>query len=184
MTVTQIADRPTSSATLPPLCNGDHLSLSEFERRWDLHPEIKKAELIDGVVFLEMTVHRFHGLAHAAIMLWLGLYASRHQSSLEVILDLTVRLLGVHTVQPDVLLRKLDGTSVSDGLIVHGPPELVVEISSSSASRDLGGKMQIYREAGVAEYIVWQEYENRLEWFVLETPSGQSPIDCFFHVPE
>ncbi len=169
MTVTQIADRPTSSATMPPLCNGDHLSLSEFERRWDLHPEIKKAELIDGVVFLEMTVYEFHASAHAAVMVWLGLYWAPRTASVRPLDNITVRLLGTQNLQPDAILRYLKGTSIVEGSILHGPPELVVEVSSSSAAYDLGRKKEIYREAGVAEYVVWQEFENRIDWYVLES---------------
>ncbi len=37
----------------------------------------------------------------------------------------------------------------------------------SSAAIDTGIKKQVYRRNGVLEYIVWQSYENQLEWFVL-----------------
>ena len=36
----------------PPLQNGDHLTAEEFERRFDAMPDLKKAELIDGVVYI------------------------------------------------------------------------------------------------------------------------------------
>lgn len=38
--------------TIPPFNAGDRLSRAEFERRYQAHPEIKKAELIEGVVYL------------------------------------------------------------------------------------------------------------------------------------
>ena len=37
---------------LLPLENGDRLSRAEFERRYQAHPEIKKAELIEGAVYM------------------------------------------------------------------------------------------------------------------------------------
>jgi len=47
---------------------GDRLTRAEFERRWELHPEIKKAELIDGLVYTEMTVSRNHGKPHTGVL--------------------------------------------------------------------------------------------------------------------
>ena len=35
----------------PPLESGDRLSRAEFERRYHAHPGIKKAELVEGVVY-------------------------------------------------------------------------------------------------------------------------------------
>ncbi len=152
----------------PPLYNGDELSLEEFERRWSFHPEIKKAELIDGVVYLEMTVSDFHAAANALVNLWLGVYWSTRTHLVRVYDIATMRLADGQNVQPDSMLRYLAGTSTIERSIVVGPPELVVEIASSSFGRDLGPKKDRYRDAGVAEYVVWQEFENRLDWFVIE----------------
>jgi Uma2 family endonuclease len=45
---------------------------------------------------------------------------------------------------------------------------LIVEIASSSASYDLNEKLQVYRRNGVREYIVWQVYDELIDWFILE----------------
>jgi len=37
---------------LPPLENGDRLTSREFERRYNAMPELKKAELIEGIVYM------------------------------------------------------------------------------------------------------------------------------------
>jgi hypothetical protein len=58
--------------------------------------------------------------------------------------------------QPDADLRILPeygGQSWGDGPYVAGAPESVAEISLSSASYDLGPKMELYRAAGVQEYL-------------------------------
>jgi hypothetical protein len=50
---------PTSGRSIPPLENGDYLTLDEFERRYDATPGLKKGELIDGIVYLPQSVSRF-----------------------------------------------------------------------------------------------------------------------------
>jgi len=44
----------------------------------------------------------------------------------------------------------------------------VAEIAASSAAIDLHDKKRAYRRNGVREYIVWQVYEQKLDWFYLE----------------
>ena len=48
--------RNAADVTLPPLETGDHFTVAEFERRYALHPEIKKAELVEGVVYVSSPV--------------------------------------------------------------------------------------------------------------------------------
>jgi hypothetical protein len=43
---------PARRAKIPPLENGDRLTRAEFERRYDAMPNLKKAELIKGIVYL------------------------------------------------------------------------------------------------------------------------------------
>jgi Uma2 family endonuclease len=71
--------------------------------------------------------------------------------------------------QPDVYLRivpEAGGQSSETGGYSAGAPELIVEISGSSLSRDLGAKLQLYQRTGVREYltvilrtqqIIWRE---------------------------
>jgi Uma2 family endonuclease len=58
--------------------------------------------------------------------------------------------------QPDFFLRILPeygGNSRMDGAYPAGAAELIVEVSGSSLSRDLGIKLELYRSAGVREYL-------------------------------
>lgn len=48
----QTLPSPAQPATPLPLENGDHLTRAEFERRYEAMPEVKKADLIEGVVEL------------------------------------------------------------------------------------------------------------------------------------
>ncbi|HAJ63334.1 MAG TPA: hypothetical protein DCP31_32315 [Cyanobacteria bacterium UBA8543] len=155
--------------SLPPLENGDRLTRQEFERRYTAMPHIKKAELIEGVVYVASPVRaNGHGKPHAEIIGWLLVYEA---ATVGVYLadNTTVRLDADNEPQPDALLRiepEVGGNSrISDDDYVEGTPELVAEIAASSASYDLNDKLNAYRRNGVQEYIVWQIYENRLDWF-------------------
>jgi Uma2 family endonuclease len=155
----------------PPLHAGDRLSRFEFERRYEAHPEIKKAELIDGVVYMPSPI-RFpeHAAPHFQLNTWLGVYCFAtpgvHGAD-----NATVRLDLENEVQPDALLRlepELGGRSrVTEDHYLEGPPELILEIAASSASYDLHAKLHVYQRSGVEEYIAVQMYERRVEWFRL-----------------
>jgi hypothetical protein len=52
----------TCDDVVPALENGDQLTRSQFERRYEAMPHLKKAELIEGVVYVPSPVrHRQHG---------------------------------------------------------------------------------------------------------------------------
>ncbi len=163
--------QPVPSLETPPLHAGDRLSRAEFERRYQAHPEIKKAELIEGVVYMPTPV-RFeqHGRPHSDMITWLGVYRAATPGVL-VGDNATVRLDFENEVQPDALLRlepKVGGRShVTEDDYLEGPPELVVEIATSSAAYDLHDKRRVYARSGVLEYLVVQMYEQRLDWFIL-----------------
>ncbi|MGC8713934.1 MAG: hypothetical protein ACP5RH_16210, partial [Leptodesmis sp.] len=43
--------------SIPPLENGDRLTRLEFERRYTAMPDLKKAELIEGIVYMASPLH-------------------------------------------------------------------------------------------------------------------------------
>jgi Uma2 family endonuclease len=156
----------------PPLENGDRLTRQEFEHRYTAMAHIKKAELIEGVVYVASPVRaNRHGRPHAQIIGWLFVYKAA-TPGVYLADNTTVRLDADNEPQPDALLRiepEVGGTSrISDDDYVEGTPELIAEIAASSASYDLNDKLNAYRRNGVQEYIVWQSYENRLDWFRLQ----------------
>jgi Uma2 family endonuclease len=155
----------------PPLESGDRLTRPEFERRYAAAPHIKKAELIEGIVYVASPL-RFtpHAEPHSRLVTWLGTYAA-FTPGIQSGIEPTVRLDLDNELQPDIVLILDEAAGgrarlTEDGYL-EGTPELVVEIAASSAAIDLGNKKQAYRRNGVCEYIVWQSYENRLEWFCL-----------------
>src|SRR3990172_9041999 len=103
-----VPDRSDPSLRLE---NGDRLTRHEFHRRYEGHPEIKKAELIEGIVHVASRVHaRDHGEPHAAAVGWLGVYVSRHRG-VGVYDNATVLLDLDNEPQPGACLRYLAGRS-------------------------------------------------------------------------
>ena len=167
------SERNTFFATRPfPLENGDRLTRQEFERRYAARPDIKKAELIEGIVHMPSPV-RFasHGEPHSWILTWLGTYCAS-TPGVRLADNATVRLDSNNEPQPDALLRiepDAGGRSrLSDDDYVEGAPELIVEIASSSAAYDLHDKLRAYLRNGVREYVVWRVYDGELDWFTLK----------------
>ena len=162
----------SSSPPVPALVNGDRLTRREFERRYAAMPDVKKAELIEGTVYMPSPVHfEAHSHPHSAIVGWLVTYAAA-TPHVSVGDNATVRLDLDNEPQPDALLRieaDCGGQSdISDDDYIEGAPELIVEVAHSSAAYDLHDKKQAYRRNQVQEYVVWQIEDDRVDWFVLE----------------
>jgi Uma2 family endonuclease len=147
----------------------DHLTREEFRRRYLARPDIKKAELIDGVVYVPSPVRlRQHGRPHGLVMRWLSRYLG---GRLDVTLadNTTVYLDDRSEVQPDAFLWHPgagSGRETEDGYF-EGAPQLAVEVAASSASYDLYEKKEAYRRNGVAEYVVWRVLDEAIDWFRL-----------------
>jgi hypothetical protein len=148
---------------------GDHLTAEEFERRFDAMPDLKKAELINGVVYMPSPVSfDDHASPHVAMGTWLGYYQA-FTFGVRAGDNATVRLNPKNRPQPDLLLliRPECGgaTTITDGYVT-GSPEHVDEISASSVSYDLHSKLKEYHLAGVREYVVWRVWDRAIDWFV------------------
>jgi hypothetical protein len=134
-------------------------------------PELKKAELIEGVVHMPSPVRLDqHGSPHADLVTWLGVFRA-HTPGVRVGDNSTVRLDLDNEPQPDALLivdPACGGRVVlsADGY-VEGGPELVAEVAASSVAIDLHTKLRIYRRNRVQEYLVWRVLDRAIDWFVL-----------------
>src|SRR6516165_11514100 len=117
-------------------------------------PELKKAELIDGVVHVPSPVRqRNHGRQHSHLNFWLTAYEGS-TPGVEVGDNSTVWLDLDNMPQPDCLLfiQPEHGGQVRIGEkgYIEGAPDLVAEVASSSVSYDLRTKLGAYRRTGVA----------------------------------
>lgn len=177
----QIQKRPIRASTLrqvktPRLVAGDRLTRQEFERRYKAMPDVKKAELIEGVVYMPSPVrHPEHGRPHSTMVTWLGVYRA-YTPLIDISDNATVRMDGINEPQPDALLfidrkaiggQKVGGASISPDSYIEGAPELVAEVAASTASYDLHDKFQAFQRNGVREYIVWSVEDGKIDWFRL-----------------
>jgi len=148
--------RSTATALPPLLREGDRLDSEEFLRRWEAMPDLKHAELIDGVVFFKPSPI---GLSHATICgeMCGWLYAYKEATpGCQVGIEGTWVMGAADVPQPDLFLRILPefgGQSGETRGYGSGAPELIVEVSGSTLSRDLGAKLELYRRSGVREYL-------------------------------
>ena len=157
---------------IPPLQPGDVLTRPEFERRYKAHPEIKKAELIEGVVFMPSPVKaKSHGDPHFVMNTWLGVYCAAVPGLIGSD-NSTLRLDLLNEPQPDILVRfqpEYGGrTRMDEDGYLEGSPELTLEIAASSSSYDMNQKKETYARHGIQEYIVVLSYEQRVVWHSLE----------------
>jgi Uma2 family endonuclease len=155
----------------PPLEPGDRLTRDEFERRYDATPNLKKAELIEGVVYLPSPVRlQRHGRPHGHLMTWIGTYESGTPGTMMAD-NASDRLDMDNEPQPDAALfiePQFGGQAkITDDDYLEGAPELIGEVTSSTVSYDLGDKLEVYRRNSVREYIVWRVLDRALDWFVL-----------------
>jgi Uma2 family endonuclease len=170
-----MADRHFKPARLlydpPPLENGARLMSREFLRRYEATPEVKKAELIEGIVYMPPPVSADHSKPDSLIQTWLGTYAAT-TPGVECFTNTTVLLGPRNTPQPDACLCIKPGrggqTRFNEKRYLVGAPELIAEVAATSASLDLGDKLEAYASAGVREYVVWRTLEAGLDWFTLE----------------
>jgi Uma2 family endonuclease len=169
--MTSVVSKPAilGQPAIPPLKNGDHLKRDEFLRRWDAMPELKKAELIQGRVYVASPVNaRDHGEPHALVVGILITYMANTPTV--KVGDNSTTILGEDDVpQPDAYLR-LDSARGGQSLLtangyIEGAPELIIEVAATSADYDLHEKLETYEAAGVKEYIVWRTYDGEVDCF-------------------
>jgi Uma2 family endonuclease len=156
----------------PRLENGDRLTRAEFERRYSRMPHVKRAELIEGKVYMSSPVRiKAHAGPHAKLVGWMYQYEAV-TPGVQLADNATVRLDSENEPQPDLLLRILPEaggrTRDSRDDYLEGAPELIAEVAGSSVSYDLHEKKRAYRRNGVQEYMVWLVEENRVEWWELK----------------
>ena len=164
------AGQPQAATRTPALENGDRLTRCEFERRYAVRPEVKKAQLIarasstcrcPSVSSTPKRTPRFRACSPCTAAFTAGVRVADNA---------TVRLDLDNEPQPDVLLRiepRAGGRCRVSDAYLEGAPELIVEVAASSASINLHDKLRAYRRNGVQEYVVWRTREQRIDWFEL-----------------
>lgn len=162
----------------PPLHDGDRLTSDEFIHRWEAMPDLKHAELIDGIVHMPSPVSFGHSDYHWPLAGWLTQYVAGTPGCWGG--QEATWIMGKRDVpQPDLALLirpEFGGQSRVEGEYAAGAPELIVEIAVSSRARDLGVKKRLYERMGVREYLIAIAKEEKFIWNEL-TASGYRPIE-------
>jgi Uma2 family endonuclease len=104
-------------------------------------------------------------------MTWFGNYCIATPGTLTA--DNITTILGeLSEPQPDgvLIIEPAAGgqTRLSEDDYTTGPPELIVEVASSSVSIDLHAKRRDYEQAGVREYVVVVLRPQVIRWFILQ----------------
>ena len=152
-----------------PLSSGAKLSREEFLRLWEAHPEIKRAELLGGVVFMPSPLLVSHGDKDCEAAGWTFHYRA-HTPGTACGTNTTSFILD-DSPQPDVNLRILPefggGSWLEQGYLA-GVPEMFTEICVSSVAYDLHEKLELYQAARIPEYLAILVKEREIRWHILE----------------
>ncbi len=160
----------------PDLYAGQRLDRQAFyeriERLQQRGENTRGIERLEGVIYMPAAIRmEQHGEPQLAIVTWLGLFAAA-TPGVQGAGNATSRIDFDNDPEGDAVLRirpEFGGQSSTDqrGYIV-GAPELMVEITGSSAEKDLQLKFEIYRRNGVQEYLVWETTAEEFYWFQLQ----------------
>lgn len=136
-------------------------------------PNLKKAELLRGRVYVDGPVpHTTHGGPCADLMCLLGVYKWQ-TPGVSGLAHPTMRLDSLNEPQPDAVLmiepRYGGQARISGDDVLTGAPELVAEVAYTRNCYDLDEKLEVYREFGVREYLVWRTVDQEFDWFTLRS---------------
>lgn len=161
--------KPLRSRHLPPLENGDKLDQPTFHARYEAMPKGCRAELIGGIVHMPSPQKIPPSETQLLVSRWLDEYAEATPGT-KALLNNTQILGPESEPEPDACLfitPEFGGRVwVDKDEYLHGAPELIVEVSSSTESIDLHRKKQDYQTAGVREYVVLALRTQRVFWFL------------------
>ncbi len=154
-------------ASLEP---GDLLTRAEFHRRYEAMPELKRAELIEGIVHIDpQDSFKMHGEPRSLLIWFIGQYklltpGIRSGANTTVILD------DANEFQPGLTAfidpARGGRVRIIDGY-VNDAPEFIAEVAQNSTSIQLHEKLRAYQRNGVTEYLVWRTEDAAIDWFVL-----------------
>jgi Uma2 family endonuclease len=155
----------TVEQDIPPLVPGDKLARDEFLRRWEAMSQVKKAELIGGIVYMPSPLSIAHAVMDNHISVFVGIYAASTPGCQAG--NNATWLMLEDSPQPDTYLRihpEYGGKSGTEGRYAKGAPEFVAETCLSRTAYDLHQKFDLYQEAGVDEYLAVLLREREVRW--------------------
>ena len=142
------------------LHTGTRMSLDEFLA---LGETDERMELIDGVLYVMPTAT----IDHQFLMRWICRFIEDYlygfqDPPAEIHHDITTILSEElqRVVEPDLVVILAGRDDIRSVRHVEGVPDIVIEILSTDRNRDLVRKRQIYAEAGVREYWIFDPHND------------------------
>jgi Uma2 family endonuclease len=134
-----------------------------FEEFCKLVPDGQKADLIDGAIYMASPDNlESNDLNGWLIVVMRGL-AARQDAGRIFFSRVAFRLNAENSPEPDVAFVRKDRLHLLLEGFVDGPPDLAVEIvSPESRDRDYQTKRRLYQKAGVSEYWIIDEEEQKV----------------------
>ena len=155
----------------PKLRTGTRMSLDEFLA---LGETDERMELIDGVLYIMPTATTDHQFILTQLLWYFVSYLdsfaeppARFYPDITTILSPELR----RVVEPDLLVILAGRDDIRSARHVEGVPDIVIEILSSDRNRDLVRKRQLYAEAGVREYWIFDPVNDTV--IPMELPNGE-----------
>ena len=153
--------------------SGMRLTVEEFMElpdTWDR----RKMELDEGVLYIMPRPRKVHGFLQLRMYRHIDDYIDGFtEPPAELLADFTVALsLEDRTLLiPDLCIVLRGNPAISGNRMVEGSPDIVVEVLSSDRNRDLVRKRQLYGEAGIQEYWIFDPREDTA--ILLELNDGE-----------
>ena len=142
-----------------------HLTYKDY---LDMPEDGNRYEILDGELAVTPTPTLSHQLASGELHLLFRSW-TKVAGGLVIYAPATVYLAKDTILEPDLFWISADNLPHrSDGKIVRGAPDLVVEIlSPGTQSRDRGAKQQLYARFGVREYWLVNPMKRSVEIYTL-----------------
>ena len=159
-------------ATLKPR-SGIRLSIEEFLELPDTYDR-RKMELDEGELYIMPRPRTVHQFLQLRVVGYVDRYLDEfYDPPSQVLHDVIVALsLESRTLfSPDLVIILQGSQAVVTDRMVEGVPDIAVEILSSDRRRDLVRKRQVYAEAGVPEYWIFDPRADTVT--LLELRDGQ-----------
>ena len=129
-------------------------------------PEGTLCELINGELVMSPSPTYKHQRLAFALAVLLHEFAEARNAGEVVMAPMDVYFTDTDCFQPDILFVSRERLAIIRD-VVHGAPDLVIEIlSPSTAYNDLTRKKRVYEEHGVREYWVVDPEERSIEVYV------------------
>ena len=133
-----------------------------------------KKEIIEGELFMSPAPSIKHQTTLGELFILITNFVKHNKLGRVFLAPCDVILSNINIMQPDILFISKNNYQILTDLNIHGTPDLVVEIiSSSSINTDRIFKKLIYEQYGVKEYWIVDPKTETIEIWTLKNKTFQ-----------